>query len=177
MGRRGPPPMPEAMRKLRGRRHRKKEPGKAVTLSVGMPPMPPDVRENKIARDTWKRVSADLIAMEVLSPQHGYALGALCIAYARAREADELVKKYGLLITKRGRITQNPAVRMSTQWWKEVRSWSQEFGLTPASGTRLRVVSPEAKKQEKAKGSAEAFLFGGTGKVVGRISRTEVNDE
>jgi hypothetical protein len=51
-----------------------------------------------------------------------------------------------------------------------VRMFSQEFGLSPSSATRVRAVSASTTQEEKHQQSSEAFLFRG-GKVVGHVGR------
>src|SRR5687768_13505674 len=89
MGKRGPPPMTQAQRKVRGRQHRKKEPA-TPTPDVGAPPMPEHVRKDPIARAAWKRFCKDLTAMEVLAPEYWALLEVFCSAYSAWRNADAI---------------------------------------------------------------------------------------
>jgi len=170
MGRRGPRPMPAALRKMRGRPHRKKESTTAPELPVGAPRMPDIVRKNKIARETWARLCADLTEMGVLAPQHWAPLAVLCLAHATAEEMTTRLQRDGLLLkSSRGKLYTHPAYKIQQQAWAQMLRASQEFGLTPSAATRVRAAPPGARQQEKAKEAAEAFLFGG--KVVGRIGK------
>lgn len=170
MGRRGPPPMPSALRKMRGRRHRKKEADTAPELPVGAPDMPEVVRRDKIARQAWTRLCTDLTEVQVLSPQHWAALSVLCLAYATAHEATKRIQREGLLLkSSRGKLYTHPAYKIQQQAWAQILRASQEFGLTPSAATRVRAVPRDAQPQEKGKESAETFLFGG--RVVGSIGK------
>lgn len=171
MGRRGPPPMPAALRKMRGRRHRKRDTTPAPEPPVGAPEMPDVVRADKIARHAWTRLCKDLTEVQVLSPQHWAALSVLCLAYSMAHEATERIQRDGLLLkSSRGKLYTHPAYKVQQQAWAQILRASQEFGLTPSAATRVRAFPRDAQQQDKAKESAEAFLFGG--KVVGSIGNT-----
>lgn len=158
MGRRGPRPDPTVLRILKGnpgkRPPHKREPKpKLVTAAPKCPGwMPP------AGRAEWKRVVPELLRLGLLSIVDLAALQGYCAAYARALEADKLVKSMGLTIaTKTGFFVQNPAVSISRLAWHAVRQFASEFGLTPSARTRLQVATtPPALKGDKA----EEFLFG-----------------
>ena len=95
------------------------------------------------------------------------------MAYSHALQADALVRRDGMFIThrRRGRVV-HPAVRISEKAWRDVLRFSQEFGLTPSSATRVRAVSTSSAQEEAAE-DAESFLFRGgkSGKVIGHVGR------
>lgn len=183
MGRRGPPPRPQALAKLGGPR---KDLSKAeqerrarqhdIVAQLGSPDMPDSLKRDRVARETWKRLRPRLLKMKVLSKNQGEALEGLCIAYARAIKADALVRRHGLITIDAlsGRMFANPAVRISTVAWADVRRFAQEFGLTPASATRVKILA-DLDGAGKAKDSAERFLFqqdtGTGGRIAGHIKR------
>jgi P27 family predicted phage terminase small subunit len=174
MARRGPPPIPEALRKLSGKRHRKKEDKSTLpTVTVGVPKVPSHLGHDPIALAMWVQLCKHLKKMRVLGPQDGIVLEGMCMAYSRALKADALVRKEGMFITqrRRGRVV-HPAVKISEKAWRDVRVFSQEFGLTPSSATRVRAVSASSAQEEAAE-EAEAFLFHGgkIGKVIGHVGR------
>lgn len=173
MGRRGPRPMPEALRKMRGRRHRKKEANTLPELPVGAPPMPDIVRNDKIASATWKRVCQHLLEMRVLHPSHWAALAVLCCSYATAQRMSERLQRDALLLkTRSGRLYTHPAYRVEQQAWARCLRCAQEFGLTPSAATRLRAnLSPEAAKQQQEQEELEEFLFGDKGKRIGSTEK------
>ena len=174
MGRRGPPPMSDAMRKTRGRRHRKKEPP-VPKLPVGAPEMPDNIRQDKRAAAAWTRFTKDLLEMGVLHPSQWAALAVLCESYATAEEMAERLRKDGILVkTSRGKLYTHPGVRIQKQAWAQFLRCAQEFGLTPMAGLRVRAnVSPEVAKGLQAKNDDEEFLFGSRGRVVGTIGKKD----
>lgn len=174
MTKRGPPPMPEALRKLRGKRHRKKEDTSTKpVVSVGAPAMPAHLRHDPVAAECWVQQCKHLKKMRVLGPQDGFALAGMCMAYSHALQADALIRCDGMFLKdrRRGRVV-HPAVKISERSWRDVLRFSQEFGLTPSSATRVRAVSVSSAQEEAAE-EAESFLFRGgkSGKVIGHVGR------
>lgn len=168
--RRGPPPLPAAMAKARGYKQRKcrRTAGKETKVVVSAPNMPAHIRHDKTARACWERLRPRLLKLKVLTKNDDVALEGLCIAYARALEADEAVEKYGMVTNdKFSGLKANPAVGMSRAAWAEVRKFAQEFGLTPSSRTRVREAPSEDNEEDSKQETAEGFLFKGS--VVGSI--------
>lgn len=173
MSKRGPPPMPEALRKGRGKRHRKKEDKSTKPVRArGAPKVPAHLGHYPVALALWVQLCKHLKKMQVLGPQDGIVLEGMCMAYSRAVQADALVRRDGMYITdrRRGRMV-HPAVRIGEKAWREVRLFAGEFGLTPSSTTRVRAVITSSPLEGAAK-ETEAFLFGpANAKVVGQIGR------
>jgi P27 family predicted phage terminase small subunit len=81
------------------------------------------------------------------------ALEGACVNYARAVEADLIVRREGIVIDEpvfyqgkrlRGvtRQRKHPAATIATGAWLLFRAFAREFGLTPLSRTRLAVAPP-----------------------------------
>lgn len=174
MGRRGPPPLPDALRKARGQKHRKKEPKRAQPpVVVGAPKAPAHLGRDPVALAAWVQLCKHLMKMRVLAPADGPVLEGLCIAYSHARAADKIVRRDGMIVTRKGRgVAAHPAVKISFQAWRDVRVFAQEFGLTPSSRTRVHTVPVGAntpQEGEKHQQDAEDFLF--HSKVIGHVGR------
>jgi P27 family predicted phage terminase small subunit len=173
MGRRGPPPLPDAMRKARGQKHRKKEPKRAQPpVTVGAPKAPAHLKYDPVALAAWRHLCKHLNKMRVLAPADGFVLEGMCMAYSHALAADKIVRRDGMIVTrKRGGIAAHPAVKVSFQAWRDVRMFAQEFGLTPSSRTRVHAVSDSPPQEgEKHQQAAEDFLFRSKG-VIGHVGR------
>lgn len=175
MGRRGPPPLPDALRKARGQKHRKKE-AKSVkhpSVSIGAPKAPAHLGYDPVALAAWVQLCKHLMKMRVLAPADGPVLEGLVMAYSRALAADKIVRRDGMIVTRKGRgVAAHPAVKISFQSWRDVRVFAQEFGLTPSSRTRVHTVGVAAntpQEGEKHQQDAEDFLF--RSKVIGHVGR------
>ena len=115
------------------------------------------------AQDEWHSIVPILLAMGVLTKVDGKALGAYCASFARWLLAELDVAKYGLVIEEpvidtltgkqrrlRGqyvvRLKKNPAIPTSNEAMKMMKSFLIEFGMTPASRTRLNVADGEKQR-------------------------------
>lgn len=173
MGRRGPAPMPTALAALRGtegKRDRRRTPKGPEPVPKGaLRTIPPHIAANADAKACWQSSRKHLQAMKVVTAADVLALEGLCVSYARALAADRDIEKHGTLVLgAQGQLMNNPAIRIATVAWAEVRRFSQEFGMTPASRTRVRAQESEKKP---AKDSPDDFIFKPAGKVVGAIRR------
>ena len=154
MGRRGPPPKPTHLNLIAG------NPGK----------YPLNTREPKPRREAprcpgplgteakraWRWITAELKAMSLLTTADAHALYAYCLTYARWRAAEEFIEKHGEAYPIRdegGRVkcmAQFPQVATARNLLLVLKAYQQEFGLTPASRSRIVVEVPEGATSDKA---------------------------
>lgn len=136
MAARGPAPTPTRILKLRGSpraRGRKREP----SPKAGMPAMPADLDGD--ARSCWKRLAGELDGLGVVSHADANALERYCRLWARWREAErEIAEKGSTFETEKGYVGQQPSVAIAQKLAIALLRLEQEFGLTPASRTRVR---------------------------------------
>jgi P27 family predicted phage terminase small subunit len=100
------------------------------------------------AKNEWRRMAKALEAMGVLTQVDRAAFAAYCQAYARWKEAEEFLSKHGTIFkTPSGYIQQVPQVSIAQTYMKIMKDFCSEFGLTPASRTRIQV-DTEAKSSE-----------------------------
>jgi P27 family predicted phage terminase small subunit len=72
------------------------------------------------------------------------ALSAYCQAYARWRQAEEVLTREGLVFeTGSGYLMPRPEVAIAQKSMQIMKGFASEFGFTPASRTRISV--PEQK--------------------------------
>lgn len=139
MGLRGPAPIPTAIRSYEG------NPGKRPLNE--WEPQPKMVRPtmprhlDAIARKEWKRLCPMLLRLLVLTEADGIALANLCVDYSILQQAQESLAKTGLLskTAKTGMIHQSPLLNIIAVTTDRVTRGLREFGLTPASRTRISV--------------------------------------
>jgi len=73
------------------------------------------------------------------------ALAGYCMAYARWRQANDVLTDEGLtFVTPSGYVQQRPEVAIANKSLAEMKAFAQEFGMTPASRTRISMPEPEA---------------------------------
>jgi phage terminase small subunit len=155
-------PTPSALKVARGvaLKHRQAEP----QYVRGRPEVPPALALDVAARAHWERLAARLEVAGVLSLAHGEALALLAQAladYGRVREAllgeRELVVAVERVYSKTGQLTrermrENPLLKRSERLTLLINRLLGEFGLTPATQTRIEA------KQQAATDGFESFL-------------------
>lgn len=132
----GRKPKPTAVKKLEG------NPGRRPLN--GREPVPPQTEIRcpswllPEAKREWKRLASALQAMGVLTVADLTAFSGYCQAYARWKEAEEFITQHGSIFkTPSGYVQQVPQVSIAQQNLKIMQSFCAEFGLTPASRSRI----------------------------------------
>lgn len=150
-------PLPTALKKLRGNAGKRKLNDEEPNAPPGEPPMPGGLPA--AAKREWKAIVPELQILGVLSKVDRAALAAYCHCYARWFEAEKKVRQYGLIVeepvlsagedTGYVRLKANPAIRVSNDAAKQMKSFLVEFGMTPSSRSRIRVEKPAAEREDK----------------------------
>ena len=92
------------------------------------------------AKKEWRRMAKTLEAMGILTEIDKAAFAGYCQAYARWKEAEEFLTKHGTIFkTPSGYIQQVPQVSIAQTYLKAMKDFASQFGLTPASRTRIQV--------------------------------------
>ena len=88
--------------------------------------------------------------MGVLTKIDRSALEAYCVSYAKWRDAEEGLRRFGPVFKPMasGYVPPSPYVALARSALEEMRRFMQEFGMTPASRTRLQVVPGPAEPDE-----------------------------
>ena len=145
MGRRGPPPKPTHLKLLEGNlgkrplNTREPQPQKIA-------PRCPEWLTGE-GRAAWRRLTALLKGMGLLTVADADAMAAYCLTYARWREAEEFLSAHGLVFPLRdeqGRVRcmqPFPQVSIARNALLLLKAYQQEFGLTPSSRSRIELPS------------------------------------
>lgn len=140
----GRKPLPTQMKVLRG------NPGKrAINKDEPKPKakVPPCPRHlSKEARKEWRRISKELLTLGLLTVVDRAALAAYCQAWSRWVEAEEQMSKPDFKLvrsTDKGYEHASPWVGVANNALKQMKAFLVEFGLTPASRSRVSVAKPE----------------------------------
>jgi P27 family predicted phage terminase small subunit len=139
MGRSGPAPTPTALRVLKGDRPyriNRDEPRPRDEL-----PTEPDWLTAG-AREEWRRVLPDLVAMGTAKAVDASALAAYCESVALLARLVREVEATGPIVAGRDGDPgprKNPAVAMVRDASAAVRMWAREFGFTPSARQPLKV--------------------------------------
>lgn len=154
MGQRGPQPKPNVLKLIQG------NPGKrplnmadGVNPEVAVPDAPRHL--NKEARKEWKRVSAELLQLGLISRLDRAALSLYCQAWGQlvmleeslGRKIDQAVAKNAdpatalYFITDKGYEGQTVTVQMINTLRQQVSTFLKAFGMDPSSRSRVTVSS------------------------------------
>ena len=157
MGKRGPAPKPTPLKIIEGNRGRRPLPVDEFMPLVALPECPAHL--DGAAREEWNRIVPVLEKYgNLLTEVDGPSLALYCQAYARWQEAEELLNEFRarskdgrwmLTRTPSGYTMQNPAIGLARSAAEEVNRYLQQFGLSPASRTRVQV--PQGRTENDAK--------------------------
>lgn len=148
---------PTAVKKLQGNPGKRRLNRKEPKPGPGIPVMPEFL--NAVAIREWQHIVPILDKMGVLTTADGEALAGFCTSYAQLVKAEAAIEKYGIVIASLHKETgtavlrMNPAVRIKSDALRQMRAFMQEFGLTPASRSKVAAVEgrdlvPDVKTQD-----------------------------
>jgi P27 family predicted phage terminase small subunit len=135
---RGRRPKPTRLKVLTG------NPGKRA-LNPNEPRPEPEIPEcpvelGPVAKREWDRLVGELSALRILTQLDRAALAAYCGAYALWAEATEQIQKHGTLVkSPSGYPIQSPYVAIANRQSEITMRIASEFGLTPASRSRVSI--------------------------------------
>lgn len=117
----------------------------------GKIPVKPRILQG-IAKTEWKRITKELHGLGLLTEVDRTALAVYCQNWQRWCEAEKELEKGGLVTTtEKGYMMQNPYVAIANKAAENMKKFLVEFGMTPASRSRVKV----PKKKEKKTGFSD----------------------
>ena len=143
MGRRGPPPKPTRIRLLQGNPGKRPINKREPKPPLNSPRCPAWLSPE--AKRAWARMVPKLQRMKILSFVDGEALASFCQTHARWKAAEQFLNQHGDVYPLRdenGRVRcmqQFPQVAIARHLLVQLKNFYQEFGMTPASRTRIEV--------------------------------------
>ena len=114
-----------------------------------MPPTDEELPEapahlTEAARAEWERVVPDLAACGLLTRIDQTGLAAYCATWGRVLTLEYTLKGEGIVMkTKKGYPVLNPTFTALQSELKQLRSFLTEFGMSPASRSRIQAEKPE----------------------------------
>lgn len=142
MGRRGPPPTPTALKVIRGNPGRRPLNNREPQPARQRPTCPEWL--DKEARAEWKRVVPLLDKIGLLTKVDRAALAIYCDQWSIYVSARANVEKYGQVFVERGEdggvdAKESPYLKIADRAAQRIRTYCQEFGLTPSARGRMQV--------------------------------------
>ncbi len=134
--------MPTVIKIARGnpgqRRIADDEPQPSAEIDLAVPAMLADDPE---ARGEWEARAPMLHRLGLLTEADLDALVLYCVTFARWKQAEKQLRKYGLLVTAKGNPYPmiSPYLSIANKAQAQCRALLLEFGCTPVSRTRVHV--------------------------------------
>ncbi len=104
-------------------------------VPTGVPRCPPHL--DKEAKAEWRRISKELSGAGLLSMVDRAALAAYCQLWSRWVEAENAVRKTGLILKGENGYYQNPYLAVANKAMEKMCRVLTEFGMTPSSRSRV----------------------------------------
>jgi P27 family predicted phage terminase small subunit len=120
---------------------------------VAAPPMPSGLP--LAAVQEWERIVPQLVASRVITRVDRAAITAYVLAWQRLLDAEAEIQAHGILVPvlvedtetgeyiNSGNYKKNPAVTVQNEAKRNVRAFAAEFGMSPASRTKVKSEGPE----------------------------------
>jgi P27 family predicted phage terminase small subunit len=107
-----------------------------------IPPCPTFLQGD--ARKQYSQMAKKLAKIGLMTELDDLALSMLCQSWSEYLEANEQVKKTGILVkSPNGFPVLNPYLTVANQALKKVRSLLAEFGMTPGSRSRIHAAGAD----------------------------------
>lgn len=155
--------VPSNVRDMRGDKKVASYNSKEPKPSTGLPPIPRGLTPPQ--KKAYRKFGRQILSLGIMAEVDGAALATLAIQWARWEELNKELNEAGSLtyekIGAKGQKTlmKHPAVAMSNEAMKHVITLLSQFGLTPASRGKVKVIdqskptvgNPEGKDSEQGK--------------------------
>lgn len=138
---RGPTPRPTKLKLLHGEKRPSRLNPAEPQPSSAIPELPDNASDE--VREIWDATLAELRDMSLAHAADAEALRCYCEAVAVHRRASEMLAKTSILVRgQKGNLVRNPLLQIQRDAATAIRGFAAEFGLTPASRTRIEVKDP-----------------------------------
>ena len=139
MGRRGPAPEPTSLRLLKGKRPLNRNEPKPRPIAPSCPRwLDPE------ARKEWRRLAPELERLGLLTVLDRAVFAIYCTCWSDFKMFSEIIRREGAVISGHRGVPRKHPLLPALHWAMDaVRVWSQEFGLTPLSRSRLSIPQTE----------------------------------
>ena len=133
---RGRKPVPTAIKVLEGNPGKRKLNTKEPKIPKVAPTCPKWLEPE--AKKEWSRLAKHMESIGILTEVDMSAFAGYCQAYSRWKEAEEFISANGsTFTTPSGYVQQIPQVSIAQTYMKAMERFAEQFGLTPASRSRI----------------------------------------
>lgn len=138
-------PKTDAQRLLEGNPGRRRRPSLPKPDGFAQPP----AWLGDVARAEWIRLQSHMQLLGLLSPIDQQCFAAYCDSYERFVTARQQTLSEGITFkTSSGQVKKHPAVGILREAMVEMRKFAVEYGLTPASRTRVAAGAASHAQQQ-----------------------------
>ena len=136
MSRRGAKPKPTKLKALEGTLRSDRRNPKEPETRPAIPRCPAHLGPE--AKREWRRLAPQLARLGLLCKIDRAALALFCQAWERWVEAEEALKRYGVMVkSPNGFPMQSPYLAVANKAMEQMRALLAEFGMSPSSRTRV----------------------------------------
>lgn len=136
LAQRGRTPKPTAIKQLEGNPGKRPLNANEPKPKAKAPSCPKWLEDD--AKKEWRRLAKQMEQLGILTEVDMAAFAGYCQAYARWKAAEEFISKHGAIVkTPSGYWQQVPQVSIAQQYLKQMSKFCEQFGLTPASRSRI----------------------------------------
>jgi P27 family predicted phage terminase small subunit len=143
-----PKPVPTALKLVRG------NPGKRpLNANEPTPPALAEARQppdwlSPAAQKHWPDIAGQLHEAGILTSIDVAALGLYCEAFARWRDANAQIVRFGTVVkSPSGYPIQSPYLAIANKAHEQMTKLLAEFGMTPSSRSRVTAKKPDPAEQ------------------------------
>lgn len=141
----GPPKTPTHLALVKGNPSKRAVNKDEPKPASGVPPVPKHF--DKMGKYWFKRIGEELDAVGVMTTLDGKALELLIEAYTEYRQHCDVLAEEGytyktVSATGEDIVKAHPAAVMKSDAWKRIRAMLGEFGMTPASRSKVGAKGP-----------------------------------
>jgi P27 family predicted phage terminase small subunit len=137
MGKRGPIPKSNKLRKLEGNPSKRPPQGQS--------PIPADLVDcpdwlSPEAKQEWARVAPELSRLGLLTKLDMAMLAGFCVSCSWWRRSQEVLITQGTIyVSVKGKLETRPEVMIAKIAGEQMNAFAAEFGLTPVSRARMKL--------------------------------------
>lgn len=142
--------VPDNIHKLHGNFRADRHGDGLKVESLSRVPDPPDrlLKSYPDGATEWRRLAPELHKLGVLTEIDLTTLEMYCTIFDRWVNAEQDVLREGYMMeTPNGYQQQNPAMQVVNSCIKQLQSLAAEFGMTPATRARMRLITKQPKQQ------------------------------
>jgi len=139
-------PTPTSLRILKGNPQRRPINGAEPTIPAGDLPEPTEELDAEGLK-TWARYVPILLGAGLATPADAPALTALCQKWSEWVAIQRRLKVEGMIVVRKGIPVRHPLAQQADVIAAQLKAYFVEFGMTPASRSRISVNVPKPKSK------------------------------